>query len=226
AALAAVRSMVQTAEAALRRAEVAVDYTRLRAPFDAVVLTKNADVGDIVTPIGAAAEARAAVVTVADLESLQVEADVSESNLAQVRVGQPTEIELDALPESRFAGEVHMIVPTADRSKATVMVKVRFLERDPRVLPEMSARVAFLQRPLGSDERHPRLALPQAALIERRGETVVFRVSGQQAAAVPVTTGIVLGDLVEVSGVQADDRVVLRPPSSLQDGDRVKTALP
>ena len=137
----------------MEAAKVAVEYTQIRAPFDAVVLTKNADVGDIVTPIGAAANAKAAVVTIADMDSLRVEADVSESNLEKVKVGQPCEIQLDALPETRFPGQVHMIVPTADRSKATVMVKVRFLDPDPRILPEMSAKVAFLSRSVNPEEQ-------------------------------------------------------------------------
>ena len=116
--------------------------------FDAVVLTKDADIGDIVTPIGAAAEAKAAVVTIADMESLQVEVDVSESSITRVEVGQPCEIHLDALNDQRFPGTVHMIVPTADRTKATVMVKVAFQDKDPRILPEMRAKVAFLSRPV------------------------------------------------------------------------------
>lgn len=215
---------VAAAEAALRRAEVALDYTNLRAPFDAVVLTKNADVGDIVTPIGAAAEAKAAVVTVADLDSLQVEADVSESNLGEVSAGQPCEIELDALPDVRFPGEVATVVPTADRTKATVLVKVRFLEKDRRVLPEMSARVAFLKRAPSPEERKPRLAVPKAALAQRGGEKVVFRVKEERAEAVEVRTGMDLGDQVEVvGGPQAGDKVVLRPPDDLEDGDRIKT---
>ena len=140
----------------------------IRAPFDAIVLTKNADIGDIVTPIGAAANAKAAVVTIADMNSLEVEADVSESNLSQIRVGQPCEIQLDALPHARFRGAVHMIVPTADRSKATVMVKVRFIDKDPRILPEMSAKVAFLSRPVTAEDQKPRTALNQAALVNRK----------------------------------------------------------
>ena len=103
------------ARSSLRGAQVALDYTLIRAPFDAVVLTKNADVGDIVTPLGAAANAKASVVTIADMSSLQVEVDVSESNLALVKVGQPCEIRLDALPERRFSGVEHTVVPIADR---------------------------------------------------------------------------------------------------------------
>lgn len=225
AALSAARTGVAQAQAALSRAEVVLDYTNLRAPFDAVVLTKNADVGDIVTPIGAAAEAKAAVVTIADLDSLQVEADVSESNLGEVAVGQPCEIELDALPGVRFAGEVSTIVPTADRTKATVLVKVRFLEKDRRVLPEMSARVAFLKRALTEGERRPRTAVPKAALARRDGRTVVFVVKGERAEAAPVETGMALGDQVEiVRGPPPGEKVVLRPPEGLKDGDRVKQA--
>lgn len=219
----------QTAEtaavAARRRAAVGLDYTNLRAPFDAVVLTKNADIGDIVTPLGAAAEAKAAVVTIADLDSLQVEADVSESNLTTVQVNQPCEIQLDALPEERFPGAVHMIVPTADRTKATVLVKVRFLKRDPRVLPEMSARVAFLQRPLSAEERQPRTAVPRTALVARNGGQIVFRVQGERVQAVPVTTGMALGEMVEiVRGVEAGEKIVLVPSPRLADGATVKVA--
>ena len=159
-------SAVKAAEAALEGTRVSVEYTLIRAPFDAVVLTKNADIGDIITPLGAAANAKAAVVTIADMNSLQVEADVSESNLEQVKAGQPCEIQLDALPDKRFRGEVHMVIPTADRSKATVMVKVRFLDSDPRILPEMSAKVAFLSKPVGPE----RGEVPHDHQPRRRGE--------------------------------------------------------
>jgi RND family efflux transporter MFP subunit len=114
---------VKAATVGVRAASVSLEYTNIRVPFDAVVLTKNADIGDIVTPLGAAANAKAAVVTIADMNSLQVEADVSESNLGKVRISQPCEIQLDSLPGLRFRGQVHVIVPTADRSKATVMVE-------------------------------------------------------------------------------------------------------
>ncbi len=155
-------------KAALNSAEVSIEYTLIRAPFDAVVLTKNADIGDIITPLGAAANAKAAVVTIADMSSLQVEADVSESNLKYVKLGQPCEIQLDAFQELRFRGEVHMIVPTADRSKASVMIKVKFLDKDSRILPEMSARVAFLERTVTVEEQKPRTAINPAAIIIKR----------------------------------------------------------
>lgn len=225
AGVAASEAGVKANVAGLRAAEVAIEYTLIRAPFDAVVLTKNADVGDIITPFGAAANAKAAVVTIADMNSLQVEADVSESDLEQVKLRQPCEIQLDALPESRFRGEVHMIVPTADRSKATVMVKVRFLEKDPRILPEMSAKVAFLERPVTADEQKPRTALNPAAVLTRNGKKAVFLMKDERAVEKPVTLGPQIGDMVEVlDGVKAGEKVVLKPLNKVKAGDRVKVA--
>lgn len=218
-------SAIAAAQAALKGAEAALDYTFIRAPFDGVVLTKNADVGDIVTPIGAAANAKAAVVTIADMGSLQVEADVSESNLEKVKVGQPCEIQLDALPESRFAGVIHMIVPTADRSKATVLVKVRFLDKDNRILPEMSAKVAFLQRAVKPEERNPRIAVNPAAIITRDGKKAMFLIKGDHVVETPVTTGAQIGEMVEiVSGVKGGEKVALKPLEKLKNGTRIKTA--
>lgn len=216
------KSAIISAQAALKGAEVAVEYTLIRAPFDAVVLTKDADIGDMVTPLGAAANAKAAVVTIADMSSLQVEADVSESNLEKVEAGQPCEIQLDAFPESRFRGVVHMIVPTADRSKASVMVKVRFLNKDKRILPEMSARVSFLERPVSAEEEHPRLGVNPGAVVTRSGKQVVFQVKGEKVNEVPVTTGEKIGEVLEVkAGVKAGDKVVVNPPKNLKTGSRV-----
>ncbi len=216
------KSAINAAQAALRSAEVAVEYTRIRAPFDAVVLTKDADVGDIVTPFGAAMNAKADVVTVADMTSLQVEADVSESNLEKVKKNQPCEIQLDALPDTRFRGEVHMIVPTADRSKASVMVKVRFLDRDPRILPEMSSRVAFLEHAVAKNEEAPKTAVSPAAIVERDGKKVVFAVRDDSVVLTHVVLGEPMGDLVEVrEGVKAGDKVVVNPPPKLKNGARI-----
>jgi RND family efflux transporter MFP subunit len=216
-------SAIRAAKASLEGVDVSLGYTLIRAPFDAVVLTKNADVGDIITPLGAAANAKAAVVTIADMDSLQVEADVSESNLEKVRLGQPCELQLDALPESRFRGAVHMIVPTADRSKATVMVKVRFLEKDKRILPEMSAKVAFLSRPVTEHEEKPRVTVNPAALVSRNGRQVVFVVQGDRAVETPVAAGPKLGDVVEIiSGVKPGNQLVLNPSEKLKNGSIIK----
>jgi RND family efflux transporter MFP subunit len=216
---------ITAATAALRGADVAIDYTLIRAPFKAVVLTKNADVGDIVTPLGAAANAKAAVVTIADMASLQVEADVAESNLEKIKVGQPCEITLDALPEVRFRGELHTIVPTADRSKATVMVKVRFQEMDRRILPEMSAKVAFLERPVRSGEQKPFTALNPRAVLTRNGKKVVFLIRGERVEETQISISAPVGDMVRiVSGVKVGDKVVLKPLDKLKNGSRIKTA--
>ncbi|MCX5720360.1 MAG: efflux RND transporter periplasmic adaptor subunit [Nitrospirae bacterium] len=223
AAVAAAEAAVKANAAALQGANVMIEYSLIRAPFDAVVLTKNADIGDIVTPIGASANAKAAVVTIADMSSLQVEADVSESNLRQIKVGQPCEIQLDALPDLRFRGVIHMIVPTADRSKATVMVKVRFIDNDQRILPEMSAKVAFLSRPTKPEEQKPLTALNPAALLTRNGKKAVFLIKGDQAVETPVTPGEQIGDMIEVlSGVNAGDKIVLKPLNKIKNGSKIK----
>ncbi len=223
AAVAAAEAGLKANTAALEGATALLEYTLIRAPFDAVVLTKDADVGDIVTPLGAAANAKAAVVTIADMNSLEVEADVSESNLSRIRLGQPCEIQLDALPELRFRGEIHMIVPTADRSKATVMVKVRFIDKDSRILPEMSAKVAFLSRLVKSDEQKPRTALHQTALVNQKDRKAVFLVKGEKVVETPVSLGSPMGDMVEVrGGVKLGDRVVLNPSDRLKNDSKIK----
>ena len=209
---------IRGSRAALQGARVNLDYSLIRAPFDAVVLTKNADVGDIITPLGAAANAKAAVVTIADLASLQVEADVSESNLYQVKKGQPCEITLDALPGSRFRGVVHTIVPTADRSKASVMVKVRFLEHDERIYPEMSAKVAFLEREAGPADQKARTVVNPAAIVTVAGREGVYLVKGERVVFTPVVRGEKLGDLVEIFGLKSGDKLALKPLDKLKDG--------
>src|SRR5437773_10230678 len=142
-----VRASIAIAQAAVQAAEVALENTVIRAPFDGTVLSKNADVGEVVAPLAASAFSKSAVVTIADLRSLEVEADVAEANLEAISPGQPCEIVLDAYPDERYPGVVAKIVPTADRAKATVQVKVAFRSYDARVLPEMSAKVHFLPRP-------------------------------------------------------------------------------
>lgn len=217
---------VKASSAALQGAEVTLGYSFIRAPFDAVVLTKNADIGDIITPLGAAANVQASVFTLADMGSLQVEADVSESNLQQVKKGQPCEIQLDALPDSRFRGEVYMIVPTADRTKATVMIKVRFIDHDSRILPEMSAKVAFLQRAVTPEEQKPRTAINPSAVITRNGKKYVFLIKGDQVFETSITTGGQIGDMIEVlSGIKAGDKIVLKPLDKLKNGSKIKLAV-
>lgn len=223
ASVAAAESSVNASGAALHSANVALSYTFIRAPFDAVVLTKNADIGDIITPLGAAANAKAAVVTIADMDSLLVEADVSESNLENVRASQPCEIQLDAFPETRFRGVVHMIVPTADRSKASVMIKVKFLDKDSRILPEMSARVSFLERPLSLEEQKPKIAINADAIVTEGSNASVFLVKENRVTKTPVILGDHIDDMAEVlGGVKTGDKIVANPAKNLKDGSRIK----
>jgi RND family efflux transporter MFP subunit len=222
ASVAALNAAQRAAAAALAEAGVLLDYTNIRAPFDAVVLTKNADIGDIVTPLAATADAKAAVVTIADMNSLLVEVDVSESNIAQVALGQPCEIRLDAFPDDRFPGRVHMVLPTADRSKASVTVKVAFRERPPGVLPEMSAKVAFLSREIGPEEQAPLRALPAAAVVERNGRRLVYVVEQDRVREAEVETGRRAGEMVELrQGPPSGARVVVSPPPRLKNDSRV-----
>lgn len=221
----ALLASVKAGAAAVKSAEVSLGYTEIRAPFDAVVLTKNADVGDIITPLGAAANAKAAVVTIADLSSLQVEADVSESNISQVRVGGPCDIVLDALPDTRFPGEVSTIVPTVDRSKASVLVKIRFLRKDPRIMPEMSAKVGFLSRPVTPDEQKPRLMVGRAAVRHKDNAAFVYVIREGHAVKTVIRTGRETGDMVEVrAGLKAGEQVVSGEAKGLRDGAKVTLA--
>lgn len=223
--VAAQNGQIGVAEANLRAATVGVDQTIIRAPFDGVILTKNANVGDIITPFSSAADSKGAVVNIADMSTLEVEADVSEISLSKVSVNMPVEIQLDAFPDLRLLGRVSRIVPTVDRAKATVLVKIEFVEKDKRVLPDMSAKVAFLQRALKPEERKPVTAIQPAALVKRDGKDVVFVIDSKNIAKmVPVTVADKLGDLVRVSGVKPGDRVALKPEERLKDGGEVTVA--
>ncbi len=217
---------IAAARANAQAAQVAVDQTVIRAPFDGVILTKSANVGDNITPFSSAADSKGAVVTIADMDTLEVEADVSESNLSKIRVDQPAEILLDAFPELRLAGTVSRMVPTMDRSKATLLVKVRFVDRDPRVLPDMSAKVAFLSRAVPPQDKQPATAVQPSAVVTRGGTFAVFLLDadGAKVRRVPVTPGRKIGELVEVKGLKPGDKVVLAPDDALQDGQAVKVA--
>jgi RND family efflux transporter MFP subunit len=223
--LAAAGHQADAAAAGQRAAAVNAAYTEIRAPFDGVVLTKNADIGDMVTPISSAASARAAVVTIADPSSLLVEADVAETSLGKVRAGQPCEVLLDSLPDVRFPATLHTIVPTADRAKGTVLAKIRFDTLDPRILPEMSAKVAFLSRPVAPGEVGARVAVPPKAVARRDAGEGVFLIRDGRAVFTRVGFGQGLGDMtVVLSGLSGGERVVISPPTTLRDGARVKVA--
>jgi RND family efflux transporter MFP subunit len=233
ASLASAQAGIAAAQAtqALSRAQLQVqrvnrDNTEIRAPFDGVVLLKNANVGDLITPFSNASGTSGAVVTMADLGTLEVEADVSESNIGRIKVDQPVEIALDALPEARFRGSVGRIVPTVDRAKATVMTKIRFEKLDPRILPEMSAKVVFLSQAPSEAEQKPVTAVNPKTVVEREGKKQVFRISGDSVEAVPVTVGRTLGDALEITGstLKPGDKLVLGPDAKLAGGAKVTVA--
>jgi len=214
---------IEAARSAVHESETAVEYTRIVAPFDGTVVSKNADVGEIVAPLAGAVSSRAAVVTIADLGSLEVEADVSEANLTRVFSEQPCQVTLDAYPERHYAAYVDKIVPTADRAKATVMVKIKFKSYDARVLPEMSAKIAFLPKEAGDpEENRPLLAVPADALAERKGRQVVYRIEDGRAVEAPVTVGRRMGGFAEIqSGLKAGDKIIARVDERIKPGSRV-----
>ncbi len=218
----AAKAEVEFSRAVVVSAEVNVENTRIRAPFDGTVLSKNADVGEMVAPFAASASSRGAVVTIADMSSLEVEADVSESNIQKVRTGLVCEITLDAFPSVRYPGYVHKIVPTADRAKATVLTKIRFKERDSRVLPEMSAKVNFLANSNPGIKSEPVTAVPQSSVLKRNDREVVFTVNSNRATETPIQTGRKFGTLVEIlQGVVPGDLIVLNPTDDLKAGSAV-----
>ncbi len=219
-----VGALIVSARAAVTGAEVAVENTRIRAPFDGTVLLKHADVGEIVAPFGAASNSRGSVVTMADMLSLQVEADVSESNIERITTNLPCEITLDAYPDQRYQGFVNKIVPTADRAKATVQVKVKFKSYDARVLPEMSAKVVFLSKePDKSDENAKSIiTVPASAVVTRSGQQVVFVVKEGKVLQTAVTVGKSLGSMVEIQqGISQGERVITKVDDRIKDGMKV-----
>ena len=212
------------ARAQVQLADVGLENTRVRAPFDGTVLRKDAEVGEIVAPASAGGSlTRTSIVTMADLATLEVEVDVNEAYIAQIRNGQAARITLDAYPDTSFAGRVRQVVPTADRQKATVLVKVSILDRDPRIVPEMGAKVVFLRQadPAGAAPR--RVLVPGGAVVRAGGATSVWVIESDRATPHPVTLGAARGADLEVrDGLSGGERVVLRPPPGLKPGARVR----
>ena len=216
---------IEIAKARIKQYEVAMENTLIRAPFDGTVLTKNAEVGEIVAPFGGSTTSKTAVVTIADMHSLLVEADVSESNIERIKVDQDCEIILDAYPEKSYAAYDYKIVPTADRSKATVLVKVGFKNYDDRVLPEMSAKVAFYTETIDTAyvNQKPLLVIPSSALRKTNDKYFVYRIVDNKAKEIEVTTGQELGSYIEIlSGLNQGDKVINDLNESIKDGVEVK----
>ena len=193
----------RSAEAALRVAEATNENTIIRAPFTGTVLRKDAEVGEVVAPSVGGGLTRGAVVTMADLSTLEVEVDVNEAYIGRIASGQPARITLDAYPDTTFRGDVRQVVPTADRQRATVQVKVSILDHDPRILPEMGAKVDFLEPEHRSAGATPparaSIRIPAAAMKTDGGASVVWLVrDGRLVAGVPSPTGPVSGGFLEI----------------------------
>jgi RND family efflux transporter MFP subunit len=222
---------VELSEAAQRGAQVQLDYTTVRAPFSGVITAKAAQAGEIVSPISAGGGfTRTGVGTIVDMDSLEVEVDVNEAYINRVRPNQPAEAVLDAYPDWTIPAHVIAIIPTADRSKATVKVRIAIDQKDPRILPDMGVRVSFLEEAAqgggpeaGSQSPAPPrgLLVPSGAIVERDGRSMVFTIEGDHAHAAPVTPGQTYGDLRLVEGLTNGARVVRVPPADMTDGARI-----
>jgi RND family efflux transporter MFP subunit len=199
----------------------------IRAPFDGVVLTKNANVGDNITPFSSAANSKGAVVTIADMSTLEVEVDVSESSMSKIKLGQSVVIALDALIGEKFYGKVVRMVPTIDRAKATRMIKVGFDKLDNRILPDMSSKVAFLERELNEVEKKSFFAITKEAVF-RDGKSSYFFTVKQGVIKKNEIKNTILSndDVLPVQGVELGDLVVIKPSNNLKSGEKVRILEP
>jgi RND family efflux transporter MFP subunit len=227
------RSLLDNAEAQLKAARARVAQIRInmtdmtvRAPFDGTIATKNTEVGEVISSVTLGQVSgtlpAGAICTIVDLNTLEVVADVNEGSIGQLREGQPAEVTVDAFPNRKWRGVLRQIIPTADRAKAIVQVKVKIINPDARLLPEMSATASFLQTERSDAELRepPRIWLPSSALSDGRVAVVDAK---KQIVWRRVTTGLVREDRVEITGgVRAGDRVVIENPDRLKEGELVR----
>lgn len=232
------QARVQSADAGLRLAQANFENTLIRAPFTGTVLRKDAEVGEVVAPSVGGGLTRGAVVTMADLATLEVEVDVNEAYIARIESGQPARITLDAYPDTSFRGVVRMVVPTADRQRATVQVKVSIKDRDPRILTEMGARVEFLQKSRAAGASagaasgagahaatQRRVTVPSAAVRTDSGRTVVWLVRDGQLERREVDALPTSGGMREVrKGLMGGEALLLSGIDSPVSGQKVKVA--
>ncbi|MCC6302220.1 MAG: efflux RND transporter periplasmic adaptor subunit [Gammaproteobacteria bacterium] len=221
--LAAQRGQVEVARAELQVAQVNLDNTVIRAPFAGVVVAVSAQPGEIVSPISAGGGfTRTGIATIVDMDSLEIEVDVNEAFINRVRPGQPVAAALDAYPDWRIPARVIAIIPTADRSKATVKVRIALEEKDARIVPDMGARVSFLQEDT-ADAVPDGALVPAAAIARRDGASVVFVLDGDRVRRREIEPGQTYGDMVLVGeGIDVGQVLVRDPPPSLTDGARVE----
>ena len=226
ATLLAAQKDAQAAAAQVASAQVNFDYCVVRAPFDGVVTDKAAQVGEIISPFSAGGGfTRTGVATIVDMDSLEVDVDVNESYISRVTPGMPVEAVLDAYPDWRIPAHVIAIIPSADRSKATVKVRIAFDQKDPRIIPEMGVRVSFLEKRMDESKPVAGVLVPKGAIVQRDGHDVVFVIDGEHAKQTPVTTGADFNDLKQVtSGLGAGVQVVAQPPAQLADGGKIKVS--
>jgi RND family efflux transporter MFP subunit len=206
-------------------AQATLDKTMVKAPFDGVVVLKDAEVGEVVSPnVVGGTSARGSVVTMVDFASLEVQAEVPETSLSNVLEGAQAQIYLDAYPDKAYAGKVDRIWPTANRTKATVEVRVAFMERDDKLRPEMGARIVFAPKEAAAaPANEARILIPVEALVEREGSTFVWVVDGLIAKKRTIELGDKRAGKVAVrSGLSAGETIVVSAPSDLQDGAAVR----
>ena len=217
--------MVDLALAQARSAQVQLDYTTVRAPFAGVIIAKAAQVGEIVSPLSAGGGfTRTGVGTIVDMDSLEIEVDVNESYINRVVPGAPAQAVLDAYQDWIIPAKVIAIIPTADRGKATVKVRVGLEQKDPRILPDMGARVSFMEEKAATPaaaEVPKGVLLPPSAIVQRDGKSVVFVIEGDRAALKAVLPGQNMGELRLVEGIAASAQIVREPPAEMQDGSRI-----
>jgi len=220
---------IEVAEANVRSAQVQLDYCTVRAPFDGVVIAKAAQVGEIISPLSAGGGfTRTGIGTLVDMDSLEIEVDVNEAYINRVQPGQRVESVLNAYPDWRIPSHVIAIIPTADRSKATVKVRIGLDVKDPRIVPDMGVRVSFLEEhdsAAATPQRPHGVLVPTAALRKDGGDDVVFVAREQRAERRVVTLGGTSGDLRQVlSGVSPGESVIVDAPAGLKDEARVREA--
>jgi HlyD family secretion protein len=222
----AAREQVKAADAEIGVAQQDVDNCTVRAPFDGIVVSKDAQIGEMVSPISAGGGfTRTGIATIVDMASLEIEVDVNESYIARVKPDQKVEATLDAYPDWRIPSKVRTVIPTADRQKATVKVRISFDKLDPRILPDMGVKVAFLaeESPEAGKVAAPRALIPQAAVREGDGKKVVFVIRNNRLERRAVALGRNRGTDVEImAGVSQGDTVLMKGPEGLREGQRVK----
>jgi RND family efflux transporter MFP subunit len=225
--LGSAQEQIRVAQESVGVAEVQLDNTVIRAPFSGIVVAKSAQPGEMISPISAGGGfTRTGIGTIVDMDSLEIQVDVNESYINRVTPGQPVEAMLNAYPDWKIPGSVIAIIPTADRSKATVKVRIAVKSRDPRIVPDMGVRVAFMNASATAPSAQPQAAsvlVPAEAVRSEGALNVVFVVANDKVERRVVTLGGNAGGARQVlSGVRDGERVVLSPPPSLKDGAVVK----